>query len=87
MKLTAFIQGDALEILSLLPNDTFAGIVTSPPYNLGDRTPPANPNGKTHPINPPSGSALQRFPRLSGVFQGGNALVHKSVNAPRRLRA
>ena len=35
------IQGDALAELRKLPDDTFAAIVTSPPYNLGDRNPPS----------------------------------------------
>lgn len=40
MTLNRIIQGDALEQLRELPANTFAAIVTSPPYNLADRNKP-----------------------------------------------
>ena len=58
MKLNRIIQGDALEILSLLPNDTFAGIVTSPPYNLGDRNPPSKSQRQDPPDKSTGGVGL-----------------------------
>ena len=41
MTLNEIIQGDALAELRELPADSFACIVTSPPYNLADRNKPS----------------------------------------------
>lgn len=40
MTLNEIIVGDALEQLRELPADTFAAVITSPPYNLGDKNLP-----------------------------------------------
>ena len=45
LHITTLIQGDALQELRLLPDLSFACVVTSPPYNVGHNNEKAGPVG------------------------------------------
>lgn len=46
MTLNQIILGDALGELHRLPAESFAAVITSPPYNLGDKNPPSKSQRK-----------------------------------------
>ena len=65
----ALLQGDCLEIMAQLPDSSFRGIITSPPYNLR--------NSSGNGLRDGRGGKWQRAALLQGYATHGDAMPHE----------
>ena len=79
MELNKIICGDALEQLRELPPDTFAAIVTSPPYNLGDRNAPGK--SKRSGVLQPGHNPVEYIGFSDALDLGAYSHFHRQVMA------